>query len=149
MTSNLSFKRMLPMPHSPLPKHIQGLLLVFFVANLAHFVHNAEYIAYYPGLPSWLSRDNVYLAWVAGASVGLAGLLVYRTKWKVPGLVLVAAYGALGIDGLAHYTLALCSDHTLATNVTIWFEVLAGLSLLLASAALIGRNISVWVTAKS
>ncbi len=140
---------MLPMSHSSLPKHIQGLLLVFFVANLTHFAHNAEYIAYYPGMPSWLTREQVYLAWVAGASVGLSGLLVYRTKFKVLGLVLVAAYGALGIDGLAHYTLALCSDHTLATNVTIWSEVLAGLSLLLASAVLIGRNISMRLTAKS
>jgi hypothetical protein len=137
------------MPNLTLPKHIQRLFLVFFVANLTHFAHNAEYIAYYPGLPSWLTRENVYLAWVAGASVGLSGLLVYRTKWKVLGLTLVAAYGALGIDGLAHYTLALCSEHTLATNVTIWFEVLAGLSLLLASAVLIGRNISMRVPAKN
>jgi hypothetical protein len=135
------------MPNLPLPKHIQLLVLVFFVANLTHFVHNAEYIAYYPGMPTWLTRDHVYLAWVAGASVGLSGLLVYRTKWKVLGLALVAAYGALGIDGLAHYTLALCSEHTLATNVTIWFEVLAGLSLLLASAVLIGRHISMRPTA--
>lgn len=149
--SNLSLMhpKIRPMPHSPLPKHIQGLLLVFFVANLTHFVHNAEYIAYYPGTPSWLTREQVYLAWVAGASVGLSGLLVYRMNWKVLGLALVAAYGALGIDGLAHYTLALCSDHTLATNLTIWFEVLAGLSLLLASAALIGRHISMRVMAKS
>lgn len=137
------------MPHSPLPKPIQGLLLVFFVANLTHFAHNAEYIAYYPGMPHWLTREQVYLAWVAGASVGLSGLLVYRMKLKVLGLTLVAAYGALGIDGLAHYTLALCSDHTLATNLTIWFEVLAGLSLLLASGALIGRHISMRGTAKS
>jgi hypothetical protein len=137
------------MPNLTLPKHIQRLFLVFFVANLTHFAHNAEYIAYYPGLPSWLTRENVYLAWVAGASVGLSGLLVYRTKWKVLGLTLVAAYGALGIDGLAHYTLALCSEHTLATNVTIWFEVLAGLSLLLASAVLIGRNISMRIPAKT
>jgi hypothetical protein len=137
------------MPNLTLPKHIQRLFLVFFVANLTHFAHNAEYIAYYPGLPSWLTRENVYLAWVAGASVGLSGLLVYRTKWKVLGLTLVAAYGALGIDGLAHYTLALCSEHTLATNVTIWFEVLAGLSLLLASAVLIGRNISMRIPAKN
>lgn len=130
------------MPHSPLPKHIQLLVLVFFAANLTHFVHNAEYIAYYPGMPSWLTREVVYLAWVASASVGLLGLLVYRTSWKVLGLALVAAYGALGIDGLAHYALALCSEHTLATNLTIWFEVLAGLSLLLASATLIGRTLS-------
>lgn len=137
------------MHHSSLPKHLQLLLLIFFAANLTHFVHNAEYIAYYPGMPSWLTREKVYLAWVAGASLGLSGLLVYRTKLKVLGLVLVAAYGALGIDGLAHYTLALCSDHTLATNLTIWFEVLAGLSLLLASAALIGRTLSMQGAAKS
>jgi hypothetical protein len=130
------------MPHSSLPKHLQLLLLIFFVANLTHFVHNAEYIAYYPGMPAWLTREQVYLAWVAGACVGLSGLLVYRTKLKVFGLALIGVYGALGIDGLAHYTLALCSEHTLATNVTIWLEVLAGLSLLLASVLLIGRNIS-------
>lgn len=137
------------MHHPSLPKHLQLLFLIFFAANLTHFVHNAEYIAYYPGIPSWLTRERVYLAWVAGASLGLLGLLAYRTKLKVVGLVLVAAYGALGIDGLAHYTLALCSEHTLATNLTIWFEVSAGLSLLLASAALIGRTLSMQVAAKS
>lgn len=135
------------MDHRPLPKHLQRLLLIFFAANLLHFVHNAEYIAYYPGIPSWLTREKVYLAWVAGASLGLSGLLVHRTKFKVLGLTLLAAYGALGIDGLAHYTLASCSDHTLATNLTIWFEVLAGLSLLLASAALAGRILSMRIMA--
>jgi len=137
------------MPHSPLPKHIQVLLVVFFAANLTHFAHNAEYIAFYPGMPSWLTREQVYLALVAGASVGLLGLLVYRTKLKVLGLALVAAYGALGIDGLAHYALALFSEHTLATTLTIWLEVLAGLSLLLASAALIGRTLSMRVVQRA
>ena len=135
------------MHHRSLPKHMQLLLLIFFVANLTHFVHNAEYIAYYPGIPSWLTREKVYLAWVAGASIGLSGLLLYRTKLKVLGLALIAAYGALGIDGLAHYTLAVCSEHTLAANLTIWFEVLAGLSLLLAAAALIGRTLAMQVAA--
>jgi hypothetical protein len=130
------------MQHPNLPKHIQILFLVFFIANLTHFAHNAEYIAFYPGLPVWLTREKVYLTWVAGVSIGLAGLLVARSKLKLLGLALVAAYGATGIDGLAHYTLALCSEHTLATNLTIWFEVLAGLSLLLASSLWVGRNIS-------
>ena len=125
-----------------IPKHIQLLFLVFFIPNLTHFAHNAEYIAFYPGLPAWLSREKVYLAWVAGVSVGLVGLLVCRSKLKLLGLGLLAVYGATGIDGLAHYTLALCSEHTLATNLTIWFEVLAGLSLLLASSLLMGRMMS-------
>ena len=128
------------MQTSTLPKHIQLLFLIFFIANLTHFAHNAEYIAYYPGLPVWLTRETVYLAWAAGASIGLLGLLVVRTRWKLLGVAMVAAYGATGIDGLAHYTLALCSEHTLTTNLTIWFEVLAGLSLLLASSMLMGRT---------
>ena len=125
---------------SALPPHVRALFLVFFVANLTHFIHNAEYIASYPGIPSWLTREKVYLAWVAGVSVGLGGLLLTKTKAKLLGMALVAAYGALGIDGLAHYTLALCSEHTFATNLTIWFEVLAGMSLLMASALLMGRT---------
>jgi hypothetical protein len=128
------------MQNPSLPKHIQLLVLIFFIANLTHFVHNAEYIAFYPGLPAWLTREKVYLFWIAGASVGLAGLLLAQTRMKLVGLVLIAIYGASGVDGLAHYTLGLCSDHTLATNLSIWFEVLAGLSLLLASAVLIGRT---------
>jgi hypothetical protein len=134
------------MQHTPnrpsLPKHIQLLFVVFFAANLTHFVHNAEYIAFYPGIPTWLTRDKVYLAWLAGASIGLLGLLFSGTKLWILGAILVAVYGALGIDGLAHYTLALCSEHTLATNLTIWFEVSAGLSLLLGSATFIGRNLA-------
>ena len=75
-----------------LPKHIQLLFLIFFVANLTHFAHNAEYIAFYPGLPVWLTREKVYLAWVAGASIWLAGLLIVRTRWKLLGVAMVAAY---------------------------------------------------------
>ena len=130
------------MPHAKLPRQIQVLLTVFFAANLTHFVHNAEYIAYYPGMPSSFTREKIYLAWVAGASLGLLGLLAYRAKFESLGLALLAAYGAVGIDGLAHYALALCSEHTLATNLTIWFEVLSGLSLLLGCAVLMGKNLS-------
>lgn len=133
------------MPRAVLPRRIQILFLVFFVANLVHFVHNAEYIAYYPGLPSSFSCEAVYLAWIAGAGVGLLGVLAYRARWRVLGLALVAVYGALGIGGLGHYRLALCSEHTLATNLTIWWEDVAGLSLLLASAALIGKTLSTWL----
>lgn len=129
-------------PQPTLPTHLRVLVTVFFAANLTHFIHNAEYIAFYPGIPSWLTRDKVYMAWVAGAGIGLLGLLLARTRLRLLGVALIATYGALGIDGLAHYTLALCSEHSVVTNLTIWFEVATGLSLLLASAALIGRTLA-------
>jgi hypothetical protein len=56
--------------------------------------------------------------------------------------LLFSGYGALGLDGLAHYTLAFCSEYTLATNLTIWSEAIAGLVLMLVSALWLGRRVS-------
>ena len=106
-----------------------------FIASLTHSVHNAEYTAFYPDIPAGLARETV----------GLEALLVARTRLKLPGLVLIAAYGASGIDGLAHFTQGLCAEQTLAINLSIWFEVLARLSqssLLPTSARFIGRTVS-------
>jgi hypothetical protein len=114
---------------------------VYFAGSLAHFAHNAEYIAVYPGMPTWLTQEDVYLTWLAVTSVGAAGLVVARTGLLALGTCILAVYGGLGLDGLAHYTLALCSEHTLATNLTIWWEAIAGLLLLLASAITAARQI--------
>ena len=131
------------------PKHVWTLLAVYFVASLAHFAHNAEFIAYYPNMPAWLTRDDIYLAWSAVTSAGVAGLVLYRFGLYVLSVLLVGTYGALGLDGLAHYTLALCSEHTLATNATIWFEVITGFMLMLASALLIARRVSCTMQART
>lgn len=124
-----------------LPKHIWILLAVYFVASLAHFIHNAEYIAFYPNMPAWITRDTVYIAWLAVTSFGVVGLIASRLRWHALGALFIALYGACGLDGLLHYTLALCSDHTLATNVTIWSETVSGLVLLLTSAIVIAQTI--------
>jgi hypothetical protein len=105
------------------------LVAVYAFASLLHFAHNAEYIAHYPNMPAWLTRGDVYLVWLANTSVGLLALACLRLGWRLPGLLLLAAYGALGLDGLGHYALALCSQHTLAMNATIGFEVLTGIAL--------------------
>ncbi|HSI54311.1 MAG TPA: hypothetical protein VK981_10100 [Ramlibacter sp.] len=125
---------------SNLPKPLWVLAAVYFCASLTHFAHNAELIAFYPNMPLWLTREKVYLAWLAVTSVGVVALAATRLGWHVLGAVLLAAYGALGLDGLGHYTLALCSEHTLATNLTIAFEVATGLSLLVASTVLAQRR---------
>lgn len=45
------------------------------------------------------------------------------------------------MDGLAHYKLALCSEHTVTTNLTIGFEVVAGLALLVACSRLVWHSL--------
>jgi hypothetical protein len=116
------------------------LFALYTAASLVHFTHNAEYIAFYPNMPQWIRSETVYLAWLGVASVGCLGLLARAFRWHRVALVFMAVYGALGIDGLAHYTLALCSEHTLAANLTIWAEVLTGLALLVVSVVMLVRR---------
>ena len=106
------------------------LLLLYCGASLLHFVHNAEYVADYPNLPAWLSRVSIYLAWCAIFAIGLGGYLIFRRRRMLPGLVLLAIYTTLGLDGLLHYGRAPMSAHTFGMNLTIWTEVVtAGLAL--------------------
>ena len=124
------------------PRTVALLVASYFIASLAHFAHNAEYIAFYPGIPDWLTPERVYLAWLGVTSVGLVAWALFTFGFPVPALLLLGLYGALGLDGLAHYTLALCSEHTMLANVTIWSEAVTGLLLLLASAMMLGRRLS-------
>ena len=127
---------------SVLQKSLLVLAAVYFTASLAHFGHNAEYIAFYPGMPGWLTREKVYLAWLAVTSVGVVAFVFARLEFPALALLFLAAYGALGLDGLAHYTLALCSEHTLVANITIWSEAITGAVLLLVSAVFFARQIT-------
>ena len=117
-------------------------LALYFVASLAHFVHNAEFIALYPNMPGWVTREHVYLVWLAITAVGGAGVVFLQIGWGFLGLLALAAYGLFGLDGLGHYTLALCSEHSFAMNATIWFEVAAGVVLAAICLAGAGRRMA-------
>jgi len=99
------------------------LLLLYCGASLLHFVHNAEYLVHYPNLPAWISRTSIYVAWGAIFVLGLAGYLLFRRSRTILGLMLLAIYTALGLDGLLHYGRAPMSSHTFGMNFTIWTEV--------------------------
>jgi uncharacterized membrane protein len=130
----------LPLTAPHIPKPVWWLLAAYFIASLTHFAHNAEFIAIYPNLPAFITRETVYWAWLAVSSLGVAGLIVSSMGLTALGGLLLMAYGACGLDGLLHYTLALCSEHTLATNLTIWFEVLAGVALALSAVRMLWHS---------
>ncbi len=101
------------------------LLLFYCGASLLHFAHNAEYVADYPNLPAWISRTSIYVTWLAIFCVGLSGYLLYRSRFAFPGLILMAIYAILGLDGLLHYSRAPMAAQTASMNATIWIEVVA------------------------
>ena len=108
-----------------------GLLLLYLVASLAHFTHNAEYLSDYPNLPTWLTRGSIYLAWIGETLLGILGYVIYRSGWRLIGLAWVGVYAAFGFDGLLHYTRAPFDAHTSAMNFTILFEVVVAALLLM------------------
>lgn len=113
-----------------LPAHLLWLALLYCVASLTHFAHNAEYIAFYPNMPAWLTREQVYVVWMGISLIGVAAFVLYFFGWPIASAGLLAIYGSFGFDALGHYALALCSQHTLVQNLTIWFEAAAGAALL-------------------
>jgi len=133
---------MRPLRTSILPRHLRVLVVLYFVASLAHFGHNAEFIAFYPGMPAWLTPEKVYLAWLGVTGVGVAALVLLSFGLPIPAVLLLGIYGALGLAGLTHYTVALCSEHTILANITIWSEATTGLLLLLVSSLTLGRRLA-------
>ena len=127
-------------PSSRIPRHLLVLLVIYFVASLIHFAHNAQFVSDYPNLPGWLTRSKVYLAWLAVTAVGSAGLVLLKLRLRLLGLLLSAGYAALGFAGLDHYWVAPVSAHSLAMNATIWFEVAAAAVLLASVLALLFRS---------
>src|SRR4029453_6261308 len=93
-----------------IPGYLLAVLAIYCAASLIHFVHNAQFISDYPNLPASLTPSKVYLAWIAVTSVGTAGVALAMSGRRVPGLLLIAGYAALGFAGLDHYVLAPMSE---------------------------------------
>lgn len=110
-------------------------LLAYAAASLFHHVHNAEFLPEYPNLPDWLSRAQVYAAWLGVTAIGVVGYLLIRWRQQLAGLIVLAVYALFGFDGLAHYTVARMSEHTLTMNLSIWSEVVTA-GVLLAAVAI-------------
>jgi hypothetical protein len=108
------------------------LLVAYAAASLFHYSHNAEFLHEYPNMPAWLSRAQVYGAWVGVTAVGVVGYLLVRWRYLLSGLIVLAVYGLLGLDGLGHYAVAPRSAHTLTMNLTIWLEVVTAVLLIAA-----------------
>src|SRR6187551_1023531 len=77
-------------------KDLGVLLLLYATASLLHFIHNAQYLASYPGLPASWSQSGVYLAWLGMSAVGVSGWLLLKKGYEWFGLAVLAGYAALG-----------------------------------------------------
>lgn len=117
------------------------LLVIYGLASLVHFTHNAEFLAEYPNLPRSWSPAHVYLAWVGMTAVGIVGWLLLSRGVRLAGLFVLALYAILGLDSLGHYVLAPLSAHTAGMNATILAEVTAAGCVFLEVARQVARRL--------
>lgn len=108
-----------------MPKTLAILLLTYAAASLIHFIHNAEFLADYPHLPTSWTRSGIYLAWIVMTIIGAGGWALVLRGYRLAGLLVLVIYAALGLGSLGHYLAAPPSNHTLMMNVTILLEVIA------------------------
>ena len=120
-------------------RRLLWLMVLYCAASLLHFARNTAYLADYPNLPAWLTRSQVYVAWLGVTAIGAVGYLVRRAGHELGGLALIGLYAALGFDGLLHYGRAPFAAHTTAMNLTIWLEVAAA-ALLLGTVVLLATK---------
>jgi hypothetical protein len=123
-------------------KALLWVMISYLATSLLHFAHNAEYLADYPNLPAWLSRSQVYVAWLCITALGILGYILYRRARHLTGLAVLALYAVLGFDGLLHYSRAPFTAHTMAMNLTIWSEVVAAGLLLIIVIGLAAKHLS-------
>jgi hypothetical protein len=118
-------------------------MIIYGMASLLHFVHNAVYIKEYPHLPEWITPFGVYASWLTIAAIGALGYWIYRKVSRTIGFVVIAFYALLGFGGLDHYVVAPIGPHSIAMNASIVAEVTAASALLLflAHALLTGRRL--------
>jgi hypothetical protein len=106
------------------------VMIVYGVASLMHFAHNAVYVREYPNMPAWLTPVGVWAAFVAETAIGVLGYCVYRFRSRAVGALMIAVYGVMGFGGLDHYVAAPVAAHSIVMNVTIATEAAAAAALL-------------------
>jgi len=111
-------------------------MIVYGVASLMHFAHNAVYLREYPNLPAWLTPAGVWAAFFAITAIGVLGYCVYRFGSRAVGVPMIAVYGVMGFGGLDHYVAAPVAAHSIVMNATIAIEAAAAATLLVYLARL-------------
>ena len=124
-----------------LPRLLRALLVVYALASLIHFAHNAAYLASYPNMPHGWTAAGVCLAWIAMTAIGAIGVVLFARESEKAALCVIVVYATCGLDSLGHYVLAPISSHTHAMNATILLEVGAAALLLIEALRQLARRV--------
>jgi hypothetical protein len=107
-----------------------SLLITNVVITIFHYTDNAIFIDKYPA-PEWLSNSyTVYMAWFVLTLIGVVGYLLYRRGMLRTAYLFLAIYSLTGLFSPGHYLYGELSKFSLKMHTLIWFDFIAGLSII-------------------
>jgi len=110
---------------------LKSLVIVNVCASGAHFLHNAVFLASYPG-PHWISNAWMVIAsWFVVVGVLVVGYLWHRKGHLRRATVAFSFYCLSCFLVFGHYLYGAPSHFDALTNVLIFGEGLAGAALLI------------------
>jgi hypothetical protein len=105
-----------------------SLLVINVVATFLHYADNFFFFDRYPA-PTSMHPDHVYIAWLILTPFAVAGYIQYVRQKFWLAYVFLALYSLTSLGGVAHYFFGFVSMFSLKMHALIWFEELAGYSL--------------------
>lgn len=109
----------------------QLLTIVIFsiIITSIHYTDNAIFINRYPE-PEWITASGVYLSWGVMSLLGIAGYWLYSQEKHWWSYFCLAVYSLTGLSSPAHYFYGGMSEFSLKMNLFIWFDFVAGASVI-------------------
>ncbi|MDM9381849.1 hypothetical protein QUB80_14185 [Chlorogloeopsis sp. ULAP01] len=106
------------------------LLITNVVITISHYTDNAIFIDRYPA-PEWISYSyRVYMAWIILTLIGVVGYLLYRKGILRIAYLFLGIYSLTGLFSPGHYFYGEMSKFSLKMHTLIWFDFIAGLSII-------------------
>jgi hypothetical protein len=106
------------------------LLIINVVSTSLHYTDNFLNNDKYPE-PAWITPNGVYISWIVLTLFGVAGYLLYVKNAFWIAYLCLGIYSITGISSTAHYFFPATEPFSLKMNVLIWFDAIAGTSLLI------------------
>lgn len=106
------------------------LLIINVISTSLHYTDNFLYNDKYPE-PAWINPNGVYISWIILTLFGVAGYFLYVKDAFWIAYLCQGIYSITGISSTAHYFFPATEPFSLKMNVLIWFDAIAGISLLI------------------
>ena len=112
-------------------KQSKTWLLITLIFNIAitsiHYTDNAIFVNDYPE-PEWITTSGVFISWGIMTCISAIAYWLYSKQYFWLSYLFLSIYSITGLSSPSHYFFGAFSQFSLKMHTFIWFDAIAGLS---------------------